>query len=831
MGLKEQSTKVMATDATKDELDIQSWDDWFEACGQVIPLLEDYEEELGAWYACIEKDDAKRMSRFSGHHNDGFYRDESKFPTWRALDIAKFAGIGFVVGFVVMFIISLITTQVADVTGSLVPAVLVGVLAAAGAGGAKYALIMREIMAHVNKLDELADKIRPALRLLPPKYRNSIVVDYMYQTYLNYTGAITYQQACDCVQSFLQSLSRNDPNFFAKTFAVLFDASFTSVNPDAPKQDLSRGQYEVDMAADVMQNEYLPKDIVNKVFAGEANPEEKLRDLIGLSGVKRQVSQMRNRMEFHSDGGGMDKIGGNHMCFLGSPGTGKTTIARILTRFLYDFGYISENKCVEVDGAYFKSPYVGQTGYRTQAIIDFAMGGVLFIDEAYLMLDKNTAGTEATGTLLKAMEDRKEDFVVIFAGYEDAVNRLLASNEGFASRIKHKVYFEDFNLEELMAIFDMDMQHYSKNATYIIEPDARALLEKQFDREREAPTFGNARTVRNALDKILDVHADNFMNHRIDASKKFTFTVMDVEEYVKERVEELSEDTRNYIAAQGIDSSIISMSELKGRTKEGSVNPDADMESLIGLQVVKDEIAKMKAQFEFYGGKMGSNEGHHMCFVGAPGTGKTTVAKIMTGYLYKMGIIQRNEYVDVNGDFLRGSYLGQTGKRTQATVQYAQGAVLFVDEAYLLQQDDRGDSFGQEAIGVLIDAMEKHRKNFVVIVAGYDREMQAFLDANSGMRSRITHTFHFKNYSPKELAQMMRLLARKDGFKVERDAWIPIQKAIRDAQMNDDHFGNARFIRSYWESLKQAHIFAFAQGKHAESERYTITASDVTIML
>ena len=132
-----------------------------------------------------------------------------------------------------------------------------------------------------------------------------------------------------------------------------------------------------------------------------------------------------------------------------------------------------------------------------------------------------------------------------------------------------------------------------------------------------------------------------------------------------------------------------------------------------------------------------------MVFLGPPGTGKTTVASIMTGYLYKMGLIQENSYLDINGDFLRGMYLGHTGKRTEAVVQYAQGMVLFIDEAYLLATSDgQADSFGQEAVGVLLDAMEKYRKNFVVIFAGYEKEMNNFLDINSGLRSRISLQFY-----------------------------------------------------------------------------------------
>lgn len=815
----------------REKRTFSSWDEWFEAIGATERRVSEYERELSAWYACFETDPDRFQQAFSGHHDDGFYRTEGVdfLPKGQLAPMGRIVAKGIAAGFIAVFIAMLVMTHAADVNACVTASVVGGVLTGIFAGAVRLGVMRANMQRHASKLDAIADEIRPVLTTLPPKYRNSAVMDYIYQTYLNYNEVITYDQACDCVQNWIQSMGRDDANYIAKTFAVLFDVPFEGAGPAVEQIEVSRTGYEVDMASDVMKNEYLPADIVGKTFRGADDPEKALSGLIGLTGVKRQVSQMRNRMQFYSQGGKRARVGGNHMCFLGSPGTGKTTVARILTRFLYDFGYISENKCVEVDGAYFKSPYVGQTGYRTGAILDYAMGGVLFIDEAYLMLDDNSAGTEATGTLLKVMEDRRDDFVVIFAGYEDAVNRLLASNEGFASRIKHKVYFEDFTLDELMAIFDIMLAKNAGTTSYSIEPDARRMLAAHLDRERNSPTFGNARTVRTAFDKLLDAHADNYMNHCIPADDRCTITAKDVQDYVGARASELAEDTRNYMAANGIDSSIISVSELKGRTHEGSVDPDADMAALVGLSAVKDEMARMRAQFEFYDGKMDTDGGYHMCFVGAPGTGKTTVAGIMTGYLYKLGIIQRNEYIDVNGDFLRGSYLGHTGKRTQATVQYAQGGVLFIDEAYLLQQSENGDAFGQEAIGVLIDAMEKHRRDFVVIVAGYDREMQVFLDANSGMRSRISRVFRFENYSVAELSKILQAYAKADGFRIERDAWAPIQRHMRDAQLEaGEHFGNARFVRSYWGEIKQAHIMAFSQGEYDEGRRWIISARDAS---
>lgn len=816
----------------KQALQMRSWDDWFDNCNQLVPSLTAYEDELWKYYEQMysPKRENERFQAYADVHDSGFYKTEPVLPKWRMIQTLVVGLPILVLAVIVSLVVLMMTQKIAPAAGAP-KAILIGAIVYVLACGLMlgfFALKIQKIRANLSKL-ELAMSER--LSYIPPRYRNSIAVHKLYDLFVNYPGVLTYNQAVYDLDAWFASMPRTDNYYIGQVISVMHDLeqAHTGLKGDA-MDDASRELYRAPHQNPAMANPSLPNDIQSRTFKGVDNPDEKLQSLIGLESVKAQVRQMKNRMKFYSSGGGRaERVSGNHMCFIGSPGTGKTTVARIMTRILYDFGYIRENKCVEIDGNYLKSAYVGDTTKRTQAILDYAAGGVLFIDEAYLLLDGNKAGAvgaEALGALLKGIEDHASEIVVIFAGYEDAMNRLLASNEGFDSRIKYKIYFEDFSLDELMAIFKYDMEHYSKNGVYKLDPEAVALLRKSFEDERSGPSFGNARIVRNALDMILDIHADHYMNGLIAQNKRFLLTKEDVASYVSVREHQLNEDMRNYIARQNVDGEVISFAELKSRTKNGSSDPDKNLAEMAGLPTLKNEIQKMKAQFSFYNGNMGKNEGYHMCFMGAPGTGKSTVAGIMTGYLYKMGIIRRNEYLDINGDFLRGMYLGHTGKRTEAIVKYCRGMVLFLDEAYLLQQDDQGDKFGQEAIGVLIDAMEKHRKEFVVIVAGYDREMKAFLAANSGMQSRISMTFHFESYSPHELAQMMNRLARKDGFTVERDVWVPLQRFLQE-QRENPYFGNGRYVRSFWQELKQAHIVRYSAGTMVDEARMRIDREDL----
>lgn len=815
------------------EISMRNWDDWFRNCDRVQKDLASYEEVMWDFYALYhtKKDTQGVMDEYAQPHDAGFYKDFPQIPSGRK-NMVVFGGIiGFVAGAAFKVVSNLLKHNAnsgKDLVISGIIFAVIGVLAVI-----LYFAAKRQSLA--SRMSSLEKTLEPAVGYIPPKYRNSIATGFLWDHYLNYEGTLTFDQAITDLDDWLSKLPLSDSRSIGKVIMEMFDVPYehTGLDGDTAKEvaDVNPDLYEVDTNDPALADPNLPEDIRSHTFAGLDNAEEKLDELIGLENVKSQIQKMKNRMAFEkSTGGSADKISGNHMCFLGAAGTGKTTVARILTSIFYDFGYIKQNKCVEVGGGYFRSQYIGQTAPRTQAIVNYAMGGVLFIDEAYLMLDQKGqsggTGTEATGVILKAMEDHKNDFIVIFAGYEDDVNRLLASNEGFASRIKTKLYFDDFSTDQLMQIFDSMCLKAGKNG-YALEPKARQMLKEEFEREKNSPGFGNARNVRNALDKIMDAHADHYMNHQIPESDVYTFTVSDVQNYVNLMEKQLEEDARNYMASKGIDSSIISFNELKSHTKDGSSDPDKDLDSLTGLDVVKDEIKQMKAQYEFYKGdkKKMEAEGHHMVFIGPPGTGKTTVAGIMTAYLYQMGIIRQNKYVDVNGSFFRGQYIGHTGKRTQAVVEYSRGMVLFIDEAYLLNSDGAGD-FGAEALGVLLDAMEKYRKDFVVIFAGYDKEMQDMLNMNSGLRSRISQTFHFKSYTPHELALMMGRLSHKDKFKVEKEVWRPLQLYLR-TRVIEPHFGNARFIRSFWEETKKQHIMNFASGKYDESYRYLITMQDV----
>ena len=246
--------------------------------------------------------------------------------------------------------------------------------------------------------------------------------------------------------------------------------------------------------------------------ADSAPPKERVEDLqkeldgyVGLTAVKREVRDLINLAtveQLRRQHGLPTADMSLHMVFTGNPGTGKTTIARLMARVYHSLGILSKGQLVEVDRGGLVAGYVGQTAIKTRKVIDAALGGVLFIDEAYALNGNgdNDFGREAIDTLLKAMEDHRDDLVVIVAGYDGLMDGFIHSNPGLESRFNRFLHFADYTEEELLAIFRMQC----RKGCYVLDQEAeeplRALLE---DRMGDAVSFGNARGVRNLFEQIL----------------------------------------------------------------------------------------------------------------------------------------------------------------------------------------------------------------------------------------------------------------------------------------------------------------------------------------
>ena len=232
----------------------------------------------------------------------------------------------------------------------------------------------------------------------------------------------------------------------------------------------------------------------------------------------------------------------------------------------------------------------------------------------------------------------------------------------------------------------------------------------------------------------------------------------------------------------------------------------AKLNELIGLNGVKREVESLTAELEMKmlreeSGLKSSGTTHHLIFAGSPGTGKTTVARIMADILYSLGAIEKGQLVEVGKEDLVAGYVGQTGLKTQKAIEDSMGGVLFIDEVYRLAEGGEND-FGKEAVGVLLKAVEDCRGEFVVVLAGYENRMNDFLDMNPGLKSRFPNTIHFDDYTPDEMFRIFEGMCKKNQYTISPAvAPMIMGKLTTMYQTRDENFGNARDVRNVYEKI------------------------------
>lgn len=520
----------------------------------------------------------------------------------------------------------------------------------------------------------------------------------------------------------------------------------------------------------------------NKVKKSLDESLAELEDLIGLDEVKSMINRVVKLVEYNKRRSYMLSIEQReepsyHFAFSGNPGTGKTTVARILADIFFSLGILEKGQLIEVDRSDLVGGYMGQTAQKTREVIESAMGGVLFIDEAYSLSpgknDQSDYGAEAIEILIKSMEDYRSDFIVILAGYDTGMKELLKSNPGLSSRINMQMRFDDFSDEELLKI----AKGQAADNHYTLTEEAEKAFLVKINQEKVSPQFANARAVRNIMESAMRERAYRLSDRPLTEEDLVILEPYDF----------------------GIDPKQLFGDDIKDLMLQ--------LDTLVGLDDVKKQVKSILNYVRAE--KRREDLGHaindlslHMVFTGNPGTGKTTIARLISKILKSIGVLKRGHMIEVTRDDLVGQYVGQTGPKTLEKIKEAYGGVLFIDEAYSLYSGSESD-FGYEAISTLIKEMEDNRDKLVVIMAGYPGEMEQMLSMNSGIRSRVAHTIDFPDYSSDELLEIFLMGARQQGFVLTEEAEETVKETFAIAYRNrDSHFGNARSARSLFEKTK-----------------------------
>ena len=549
-------------------------------------------------------------------------------------------------------------------------------------------------------------------------------------------------------------------------------------------------------------------------------PEERslddiLSDLdryIGMDEVKKAVREIaftvHNNMQRAQRGLGEQEKMGIHIVLTGNPGTGKTTIARKLGEILEAIGYLDSGHVVEVDRAKMVSPYQGETPKVVDRLCDKAIGGILFVDEAYTLAplsqsgERDNQGAQALEQLMKRMEDDRGKFVVIAAGYRTEMENLFRINVGFRSRFSYFLNIDDYTPDQLFQI----MEVFAREKKYQFAADAKELTLKMItelynSREKD---FANGRTMRQLFDKICAKQAERLQK-------------VDISTLTNDELMTIVVDDIPYEAPQTVDYTDC-LAKLNG---------------MVGLAAVKKEISNLAAflNLQIRRGETNTFQGKHYVFTGNPGTGKTTVARIMADVFRTLGILSRGQLVEADRSKLVAGYSGQTAIKTNQLIDSAMGGVLFIDEAYTLKSNDQ-DSFGAEAIDTLLKRLEDDRGKFICIVAGYTDQMHDFIDTNPGLKSRFTQTIHFEDYTPDELTEIFINLAKGKNFTVDEETRGAVHRQFEQLYLRrDKNFGNAREARRIFdqtvERQSQRLVEQVNDPNLHQEDMYRITTADL----
>lgn len=548
-----------------------------------------------------------------------------------------------------------------------------------------------------------------------------------------------------------------------------------------------------------------------------------LDGLIGLEEIKGQIREYTNYLNFlkiRKEKGFEESQKINlHAVFTGNPGTGKTTVAHMLGKIYKQLGLLSRGHVHEVDRSDIVGEYIGQTAPKVKEAIKKAKGGILFIDEAYSLYrsgeDGKDFGREVIEILIKEMSSSRGEFAVIVAGYPQEMQTFINSNPGLKSRFNKYYNFPDYVPQELMEITTYATE---KRGVTLTEEAKAYIYQKLVDAYRDRDkSFGNARFAISIIEE-----AKMNMGLRLMKSENLNdLTEEELSTIDADDVKKIFGERTQKVADIPVDEDLLreSLSELK---------------SLIGLEKVKTEIDELVKLVRFYreiGKDVRKVFSLHTIFTGNPGTGKTTVSRILAKIYKALGILERGHLVECDRERLIGGYVGQTAIKTAKAIDDSMGGVLFIDEAYSLTAGGSGD-FGREAVETILKRMEDKRGEFVVIAAGYPDNMREFLESNPGLKSRFDRVINFEDYNADELFSIATAMLLVENIQPDEEATEHIKNYLQSIiEEKDKYFGNARTVRKMVEeAIKNQHL-RLAQvpaKKRTEVMLRTLTLEDVT---
>ncbi|MBF0314725.1 MAG: AAA family ATPase [Oligoflexia bacterium] len=506
--------------------------------------------------------------------------------------------------------------------------------------------------------------------------------------------------------------------------------------------------------------------------------EIKLSDFIGQNAAKAALAQVIALTKINQERvrRGFSAVEVTlHALFAGSPGTGKTTFARFYAQELKKLGPLKTGQLIEVSRSDLVAEYVGQTASKTTAVVKKAMGGILFIDEAYALKNSNEDhfGQECIDTLVKLMEDYRNDFVLILAGYTEEMRNFLHLNPGLKGRIPHLISFDDYSDEELGHIFDLMLSKLKLS----VAKENRHYCMRLLRQGRKGRFFGNGRAVRNLIEKALAQQALRLSTANLTELSQAQLLELVYSDFTPDPA-----DDQKLPPLEKQHSSLEKLQQLHGITE------------------VKRELRKLSDFLKLQKLKHSASTGPshelnlHMVFCGNPGTGKNSVAHILGDYFFESELLSSGHVITADRSSLVAAYLGQTSLKTKEKIKEALGGILFISDAHSLL----GDTYATEALDTISSAMSEYGNNLAIILSGPTIPMQALLKSHKHLQGKISSTLDFRDLDSGELLSLCRKLAHKSGYHLSEAAEKKFSTIIEELRQNSHShpFQNALAVAS-----------------------------------
>lgn len=549
---------------------------------------------------------------------------------------------------------------------------------------------------------------------------------------------------------------------------------------------------------------------------------EEFDNLVGLHNLKQSLRDFISYLEFVKERKAKgietnENISANCI-FLGNPGTGKTTVARILGRFFKAIGLLKNGHVVEVDRASLIGEYIGETAQKTEKVINQALGGILFIDEAYsLKRDKNSNdfGQEAIDIILKRMEDYKDKFFVIAAGYPELMEKFINSNPGLKSRFTHHFYFDDYNSSELAEIFKI----FSEKEKYSFNEDAEKFLIEKLDSliDNTDGSFGNARFVRNL-----------FSETKIELSKRYYLLEDEEKDFYSLNTILISDIQSAWLNINNRNNSVVKSNEKIDRY----VN---EINNLVGLSSVKTTFNRIIASIKV--DKLKSEKSissvhktYNSIFIAEPGSGTSTVARLFAKSLFASNKLSKGQLIEIDSSLFSGLSKLDAYLTMDELFKKLSGNVILVNDVTASLQCLK--HFSDSLLQYFLKKLYLMNDEVTAILSGTREEIEIIIESFPVLESQFPNKFEFEPYTNRQLLEIALSICQKKNYQLDEGAWQQLLELIDEMlQGKNRNFYNARSIKELLNraiSIQEDRILSMPNIQ--SSDLMTITYDDLTTL-